>query len=439
MHVMASLPWCWGVVAASVLSLAPSLRAQDVAPAPVADALAGLRWTGERAEVLGPTGKKLFMSRLEAELGLRGSAGFGNLQHGFVDPLCLEIWAEGSVVQAKRVQVVGTPTHQLVTWEGPGWRLIERKYVSEDDELIDELEFESTSTDALDLEIQLWGAATPGLSRLQSKMVPVALAASANLSRSLEGELGLTTPEGVDLSYDGVRFTFGSADGESQAAFLAVRGGEPGDAAHELPASVALSLPDVAPALATLHLLVTAPAPRGRPAARPPAQLRFVFDDGSSEIVSWPSIAERLAGGRAPTLAESLDGRLEWHLLPWNVASEPALRLSYVPPPGRFLDSLELLELEGPEVPVLLAATFELPPTSGRFPVHVGESAFMASPVHLVLAGEDFVSVRRADGGRALTCAVHLEPGARCVVVPVVAWRGQHLGRDFLDILARSC
>lgn len=397
---------------------------QQPVPASSAAGIADLHWQGERAEVLAATGRRLFAGRLEAGLGFCGSVGYGDLEHGWSDPLRLVVFADGRAAQLERVSVDGYASHQLVRWKAPDFELLERKYITDDDELIDELELVSTSDTALDLELHLSGSATPQLARLRSKWMPLSLAGVANLAPDLERELAIVDPRSASLAYDGVDFQFARARGEPRPAFMAVRGGGDLDATWKLPRELSLPVPDVAPAIATLHLLAAAPAPRGRRAGAAPAHFRFHFEDGTSESLPWPSIAARLAGESWE--AGWSEGHA-WHLLLLPGTGQPALHLAYVPPPGRFIERLELLEGEGLEVPVLLAATLELPPAEGRPAAHVGRTDFLGEALHLALAGQDFVPIRDDEGRRVLLRAVHLEPRATARVRAVLSTGPQAL------------
>jgi len=396
---------------------------QEVRPELVrapADEPGPLHWTGELAESLAPTGRRLFAGRLEPVLGFGGALGYGDRAHGPRDPMLLELRVDGQRLELERTRVEGFPTHQLVHWTGPGLELLERKYVTEDDELVDELELVSTAQGPLDLELSLWGAQTPGIARLGSELWPFALAETANLPPSLERELGLVAPEAGGMTYDGVRFTFARGASADAPAFVALRGGAPGQAGRDLPLELSLEAPEVAPAIATYHLLVAAPAPGGRLEGETAALVRFHFADGTSETLPWPSIGARLAGGTAGAAQGGLAARSWWHLLLLPGSGEPALRLSYVPPPGRFVRRLQLEKGEGTAFPVLLAATAEVPPPSGRPPAHVGRTEFLGVGVHWALAGQDFVPTRDARGRRRLLRALHLEPGASARVRAVL-------------------
>ena len=394
---------------AFLLAIAPAAVGQDQAVSPAPSGIEALRWSGERAQGAGPPGRRLFAGHLEAGLGFRGRIGYGDLAHGFDDPLLLEVLVDGRPLTLERARVEGRATHQSVTWDAPGFQLLERKFVTEDDELVDELELLSHSDTPLDLELSLWGAATPELARLLSEFRPLDLKGSANLSPALKRELGLVDPGAGGMTYDGVGFTFARTPGDARAAFVALGGGEEGEALADLPRELALALPSVAPARATLHLLCAAPTPDGLAPGDTPALFDFHFDDGAHESVPWPSIAERMAGRPATSPASA---RLAWHLLLLPGAATPALRLAYTPPPGRFVERLVLRKGNGPEVPVLFAGTFELPPPEGRPAAQLGSAGFLGDVVHVALAGEDFVPVVDDRGRRRLRRSIHLEPGA---------------------------
>ncbi len=359
---------------------------------------------------LGPTGRRLFASRLEPALGFAGEVGYGNLAFGWRDPLRLELRESGEEVLLERERVEDHPSHRMVTWRGCGLTVEERQFITADDELIDELAIVNGSSSARDLELRLWGEVTPLLERLHSQSVPVRLARSANLPHELDRGLGVLA-EGIrTITYDGMSFGVARPEVEEGPRIVAVRGGRSGEALSELPERIAVDLPDVAPAIATLHLLVAAGAPAGRDQLGAPASFLFHFDDGTTEELPWPSIAARVAG--TPPGQEHFSPRFDWRFLVLPVTREPALRLAYNPPPGRFLRRLELVKGQGAEVPLLLAATFEIPPTTGRLPALLGERTFAGQALYLTLTGEDFVPGAGPEGQRLLQRSLHLPPGA---------------------------
>ncbi len=186
---------------------------QESEPASTEIASEKLSWRGARAESLGTTGRRLFVGALLERPGFSGSIGYGSLDPSLHDPLRLEVWIDGETVHLERASVERYASHQLVTWQGPGLRLVERKYVTEDDELIDELELSCTADQPLDLEVHLWGTATTQIARLHSQFRPLSLQGTANLSRERAHELSTMWSDPVvgrpENQLTGVSFTRG--------------------------------------------------------------------------------------------------------------------------------------------------------------------------------------------------------------------------------------
>jgi len=249
-------------------------------------------------------------------------------------------------------------------------------------------------------------------------------------------------PGSVD--YDGVRFLLpdpaagpedgaagGSGPGSGGASpsaaprptLVALRGGIAGDPALAFPEEAVIAAPGTERAVETVHLLALVAGPRGfAPGAA--AAFTFLFDDGSSETVPFPDVTDRIVredGGRParaapPAAGAAWNERAHWRFLALPLIGDPCVQLSYTPPPGRFVRSIrfhrESPATARPDVPVLLAATREIPPPSGRLPAYLGQKDFHGMPVSLALAGTEFAAVRTRDDGRVLVRSLQLEPGA---------------------------
>jgi len=250
------------------------------------------------------------------------------------------------------------------------------------------------------------------------------------------------------IDYDGVRFLLpdpaGEAGGNAAAVkptLVALRGGIEGDRAFAFPGEALIEAPAGDPAVAVFHLLALVAGPRGfAPGAA--AAFTFVFDDGSSETFPFPDVTDRIAAnsgkaqteaGRKTAEASPFDERALWRFLVLPLVSDPCVQLSYTPPPGRFVQTIRFRKEEpaspdGPvsaavrrDVPVLLAVTKEIPPPSGRLPVHVGRKSFHGVPVSLALAGTEFAAIRTGRDGRVLVRSLQLEPGASADFTLVLA------------------
>jgi len=218
---------------------------------------------------------------------------------------------------------------------------------------------------------------------------------------------------------DGVGFLFPDPSDPNRPTVVALRGGRPGDPAQELPDSVRLVPPDVGSSIATFHLLALYEFLRGFEDGSP-AHFTFVLDDGSEEGIPFPGYGEGnsskdyVEGKVLPGLVKgAARDRAGWSFLKVPRVARPCVRLSYVPPPGRFVREVVFAKTgeARPEVMVLLAATVEIPPATGRPPALVGRPRRAALPLALALAGSEVAPVTNAEGERRLLRAIALPPG----------------------------
>lgn len=216
----------------------------------------------------------------------------------------------------------------------------------------------------------------------------------------------LALPAG-EIVRDGVRFRLPAPE-PARPTLLALRGAAPGDPAQAWPLQARLAIPERHPSTAVLHLLAALALPRGAIAGRPAARFEFELDDGSRETLDWPAVPRAdgpialagAAGERAECRAAALAG-----------LDELALQFAWQSAPGRSLRALRVVSQGGPEVPLLLAATFEQPRESGRLPLLRARRELGGTPVELALALEDGVPLRAADGTRVLAARIVLAPG----------------------------
>ncbi len=534
-----------------------------------------LRRAGERHGTFGPTGQRLYAEQVSAAPGLRGLFRYGSGRARWEDPIVVELYGEDGPLRLEPEQAVWQPSHLAAAWNGDGFRLAEKKFITFSDMLVDHVVLTNTSPDReLDVRLFVHGGMTPLLERFHSRQIPVDFTAVANVAptsgrrlftagpapsmawveceqpiyvagpggeearvsasagfclaggfgsefgsevlyqviipplerpvlrlryargasgtamlrvrvdstdlRPLEilstggwGEeprhwrfldipvanlgpgrhtLSLAAPptpvctaaldgfffteEGVPLPdlapgqsflfdvpeqiplfpggsrYDSVTFLIRDPGPENAPTLVALQGGFEGDPAHSFPAAVEFPLEPVRPARSEVHLLGMVRAPRGSDAAgAPPARYEFLFDDGTSEVLTWPARAPQAAAPPAGA-REDLAERSEWLLLTLPHLKEQAVRLAYVPPPGRFIERVRFAKDGGVEIPLLIAATIEVPPETGRMQALLGEADFHGAPVHLALAAPDFVVTRAPSGERALLRHFVLAPGA---------------------------
>lgn len=255
---------------------------------------------------------------------------------------------------------------------------------------------------------------------LPADQEPPALPESGRFPAGMEEQIPYL-PGSID--YDGVRYLLPDPGEEMKPVLVALQGGIEGDPAFSRPLSITVDPPDLERGARTaFHLLAALAGPRGFRSG-PPAFFTFVMDDGSMERVPFPDILDRLTmpgaePQKAAPMPVELDGplgfRAAWRFLVLPLIGEPCVQLSYEPPPGRSVRRIifEKGSPGGPEVPLLLAGTVEILPSSGRLPVHVGHETFHEIPVALALAGTDFVAPPMAGGERVLLRSLQIEPGA---------------------------
>jgi hypothetical protein len=456
-----------------------------------------LRREDDRHNTLGPTGHRLFTERIETSPGFQGVFGYCLSTPDFRNPLMIEFHGDKGELSLNKERITWFPSHLEVVWQGERIRVVEKKFITADDMMIDRVRVINTSSVPVDMEVYIFGRKTPLLERSQSKQVSVDLSEAANIVPSPgtrlftagpnpkiiwvkgekpfqkagshlitfkaardgcnvnldgffvaeEGEQPLRLEEGTSfkgevpeqisllpgtIEYDSVRYVIPDPGPEKRPSLVALRGGQPEDPAYNFPESTRFSVPDVQQAVALLHLLAMTPAPKGRSASGTPAFFEFFFDNESSERVPWPSVCSRLAkvsiakgeettAAHLTDLPERLRDRAEWRFLLLPGIREPVMQLSYTPPPGRFIRYVKVLKGKGPEVPVLLAVTFEIPPKTGRLPVLTGKPNFHGMRVFLVLAGEEFGVATFPGRKRMLLRFLHLEPGVEIAFNAVLA------------------
>jgi hypothetical protein len=407
-----------------------------------------LRRDGVRHHTLGPTGRRLFADRIEEAPGFLGVFRYLHGGSEIRDPVRLEFRGEDGPLVASDPRTVWRPSHLEVTWRlesdgnrGIELRLTERKFVGEDDVLVDAMLLENLRDEPVFIEVSLAGDASPTLERYRSRQIGLDTAPAANLAVPAGARLFAGPAEAGDLDrlpasvdYDGVRYRLVDGEDPARPRLVALRGGGPGDPAGRLPETATIELPDLAPAVLEIHLLA-AVASRGPFSDASPASLAFLLDDGGSETVPFPPIVDRIAGGgdsaargardvRPPESVGPVGGRASWHFLALPEVTAPCLQLTYAPPPGRFVRRIVFARGKDPssgEVPLILGGTIEIPPREGRLPVLLGGGVFHGLPVGLALAGEGFVPARGENGRRVLRRSLVLPPGASAAASVVCA------------------
>ncbi len=396
-----------------------------------------LRWSGDRYKTLGPTGRRIFADRLDCEPGFCGTFGCGQDTPGFEDPLIITFHREAEALSLREEEIAWYPSHLKAVWKSEDFRLTEKKFITDRDIMVDCLELLNTSNAPLSMKVCIRGHTTPLLERFRSRQSPVSLSATANLTTSPkpDTEIGSETvlpriplPHGT-LEYDAIAFILPDPGPDQAPTLVALQGGSETDPAFSYPREATLRLPDVRPDIAWYHVLVTTPAPRGRPGATPPAFFRIVFDNGSSEEIAWPSVSSRMhtranSPEDRPSTAFPAAGdgrRIRWRFLFLPGWEEPVMLLTYSPPPGRFAQQLKARKGAGQEVPVVLAITVETPPKTGRLPVLLGKPDFHNLQLTLALAGDGFVPAETPQGMRGLSRSINLEAGERAAFSVVLA------------------
>lgn len=313
----------------------------------------------DRSATLGSTGRRLFANRIETHLGFQGEFGYCCITPEFTDPMLLTFLDENEMeIAVESRGVTWYPSHLQTHWHAKGLEIREWKFITDDDMLVDRVSVANTSDEPVDLKLIIQSPQAPMLERLGSRQIPVDLSPWADTRLD-----GVSQPRGSTIHFSLPRSGSGPA-------FLQLKEG------------AAFDVPDIGRNVAHLNVLLTGTA-----------ELQFTFDD---------STVERLGKSR----------RVHWRRL-----NDFLVLLTYTPPPGRFIRKCTALKGEGPEIPVLLAATFEIPPRTGRLPVLVGQPDFHGLPVHLALAGDGF----GLDSTRRLIRSIHLESGATAAFNAVMA------------------
>jgi hypothetical protein len=354
-----------------------------------------LRRDDVRHGTLGPAGGRVYAERLTAAPGLVGRFGYGQPLAGFVDPIVLGLREAGVELELSESGATWKPSHLEARWSAEGLTLVERKLVTEDDVLVDRVTLRNGSERLRVLDLTLRGGSTPLLDRLRSGQRPLDLSEAASAVTGARADV-MAWPAGR-LQYDAVMYVLPDAAGP-----LVAVGGDDG-----LPLQSRLALPPSGPQRSVLHLLGTW---QTSTTEAPTASFRLHLDDGTSVDREWPATAG------------SIEPPPGWRRLVLPGAGRPAVQLSYTAPPGRFVQALTLLPGEGPDVPVLLAATVETLPEIGRMPVLIGRLDAAGHPVHLALAGDGFVVEPEA---RSMVRTVTLQPGASLDVQIVLATEGK--------------
>ncbi len=141
-----------------------------------------------RHQTLGPAGRCLSADRIEASPGLQGAFNYIHHTPGFTDPIVIGFRDESGPLSLIPVKTVWRPSHLEVQWKArtpaaPDREIliVERKFITEDDVLLDRVSVINLSADPVDIEVRATGAMTPGLERFRSRQVHFDLSKSANL------------------------------------------------------------------------------------------------------------------------------------------------------------------------------------------------------------------------------------------------------------------
>jgi len=151
-----------------------------------------LRWEGGRHNTLGPTGKRLFTERIEEAPGFQGVFSYLHATPGFRDPLSLSFCDEEGALPARHVRTVWRPSHLEVRWlldgrvpggAGGGIEIIERKFITADDVLVDCVRAVNGNDHPVSIEARAAGAMTPLPERFRSRQVLCDLSPTQRLDR----------------------------------------------------------------------------------------------------------------------------------------------------------------------------------------------------------------------------------------------------------------
>ena len=132
-----------------------------------------------RHGTFGPTGKRLFAERLDAGLGVRGQ--FCYIHHADIrDPIHLELRDRGEVLPQTIRRTDWYPSHLTVQSRVGGFNVFERKFITDDDTIVEQLHLTNDSNEPVEYDLRLTSGFARDLQRVGSKFTTVDLADVAN-------------------------------------------------------------------------------------------------------------------------------------------------------------------------------------------------------------------------------------------------------------------
>lgn len=369
-----------------------------------------LEWHGERHGTLGSTGNKLFADELKTAPGFLGLFGLCRSVSGFRDPVILRFRElDGGEIPLVSEKTVWRPSFQEEHWTHPKLKVIEKKCILEADALLDYVELCNCSDESLDVEVCLEGKNTKLLAHFLSKMTPVDLQNAANVVLRVDGSLELLPQDKSALAlgagaFDvhGLNYGFRVHKEYRQPIMLAVQSKDSHGSTGSFPERARFDIPETEPGLVHLNLLFMMLAVGQQNMGDDYFEVRMHLDDGTEERIPWPPDLD--PAGPNP--------RMEWtspkvsHL-----AGLDLKQLSYTPPPGRMVESAELVKDAGEGVSLLLSGVVESPPKTGRPPILQGSFDYFGAKLSMILLGDGFSPCLTPDGGRGLHRRFTMAPG----------------------------
>ncbi len=138
-----------------------------------------LHQRGSRQGTFGPTGKRLFAERLDEGLGVQGQ--FSYIHYGEIhDPIYLTLEQNGQELPVQAEQIDWYPSHLQASWSCGPLGANERKFITDDDTLVDQLTLSNRSAEPVQCNLQLASGFANRLERWGSSFTTVDLSGVAN-------------------------------------------------------------------------------------------------------------------------------------------------------------------------------------------------------------------------------------------------------------------
>jgi len=141
-----------------------------------------LCWKGERCGAFGPTGEALYGDHIITAPGFQGIFCYASPQFKFQDPLSIKIMKNDEEVNLNLDEAFFYPSHLDLTWKGGGLTVNEKKFITQDDILGDQVTVVNCLDSPVNIDVLIYGKSTPSLERIRSKQTFIDLSTAANLA-----------------------------------------------------------------------------------------------------------------------------------------------------------------------------------------------------------------------------------------------------------------